>query len=90
MYISILSRAAYLINLYKIIYICLKFQNCYLFYYYIIVVYKNQVLNFKEFFLSIYIIANYYNIYTKFVSNLIQIENLENFAYYFVFLIKKK
>lgn len=61
-YVSTTSKTVYLINLYKDICICLKFQDCYLLFGNTMAVHNDQVLNFEKFTPSIYIIRYYCNI----------------------------
>lgn len=83
-YVLTASWVTHLVNLYEGICICLIFQDWYLFCCYTMAIGKDQILDPEKFILSIYIVANYCNIYSeKFALNLIWIKNLKNYAYYF-------
>lgn len=81
-YVSIPNKAAHFTNFNKNTYIYLNFPNWYLLYYYTIIIYKNKILDFEKFILSIYIVDNYCNIYSKnFVLDLIWIEDLKSVVF---------
>lgn len=70
------NRASHLANFSKKTYKCLEFHKHHLFYCYIIAICKDQVLDYEDFTLPIYIVDNYYNIYYKyFILDTILIDN---------------